>query len=275
MNKNDDGRDYVLIIGSMKCGTSSLYTSLVRHPEICPCTKKEPEFFTFDTKHDFPYEQLWEFDSQRHRYVIEASTGYTKFPMRTSVPQRIKSYGIDPHMIYIVRDPFARIESDFNFAMPQKWFDPELAITDERYLCKSDYFLQLEEFRKVFGKEKLLLVDFDEFAASPNEHTNSIFKSLGLSSMQFEKQTEKKNVTRKLTYAERRIYSSRKLNSFFWSMPRIARGALRQALIQLSSPSPKRKLTEDERFVIHKKLAPNMLKFQEDYGFDISKWGFS
>ena len=94
MNKNDDGRDYVLIIGSMKCGTSSLYTSLVRHPEICPCTKKEPEFFTFDTKHDFPYEQLWEFDSQRHRYVIEASTGYTKFPMRTSVPQRIKSYGL-------------------------------------------------------------------------------------------------------------------------------------------------------------------------------------
>ena len=275
MNEIEETPSYLMIIGAMKCGTSSLYINLIRHPDICPCIKKEPEYFTFDTEHESPYENLWQFDPQRHRFVIEASTGYTKFPLRTSVPQRIKSYGIDPHMIYIVRDPFARIESDFNFAMPQKWFDPELAITDERYLCKSDYFLQLEEFRKVFGKEKLLLVDFDEFAASPNEHTNSIFKSLGLSSMQFEKQTEKKNVTRKLTYAERRIYSSRKLNSFFWSMPRIARGALRQALIQLSSPSPKRKLTEDERFVIHKKLAPNMLKFQEDYGFDISKWGFS
>src|ERR1700757_1899826 len=36
---------YVIIIGAMNCGTSSLYTYLAEHPEICPCITKEPEFF--------------------------------------------------------------------------------------------------------------------------------------------------------------------------------------------------------------------------------------
>lgn len=34
------------IIGERKCGTSSLYRYLLDHPNVLPCQKKEPQFFT-------------------------------------------------------------------------------------------------------------------------------------------------------------------------------------------------------------------------------------
>lgn len=36
---------YLLIIGAMKCGTSSLYDYLSGHPQLCPALIKEPEYF--------------------------------------------------------------------------------------------------------------------------------------------------------------------------------------------------------------------------------------
>ena len=43
-------KNFALIIGAMKCGTTSLFYYLSQHPEICSCREKEPEFFTNDAK---------------------------------------------------------------------------------------------------------------------------------------------------------------------------------------------------------------------------------
>ena len=42
--------------------------------------------------------------------------------------KKMKDYGISPYFIYIVRDPFERIESDYNYSLNQK-------IT-EKFKCK-------------------------------------------------------------------------------------------------------------------------------------------
>jgi hypothetical protein len=42
---------YAIIIGSMKCGTTSLYNYLQGHPEIYPSITKEPAFFTENHPH--------------------------------------------------------------------------------------------------------------------------------------------------------------------------------------------------------------------------------
>lgn len=93
---------YLLIIGSMKCGTSSLFSYLSGHPEICHSRKKEPEFFS---KNKAPqlnkekYSDLWQFDKNVHKYVTEASTGYTKYPTKVDIPKRILDFGIRPKFI--------------------------------------------------------------------------------------------------------------------------------------------------------------------------------
>jgi len=68
----------------MKCGTSSLYSDFAKHPDDLPCITKEPEFFSEHQKHCYNgvtnYEDLWNFDPGVHRFALEVSTGYTKYP---------------------------------------------------------------------------------------------------------------------------------------------------------------------------------------------------
>ena len=131
---------YVIIIGAMKSGTTSLYSYLVQHPEICECRIKEPEYFTQHQSHgvqEKKYEELWNFDETVHRYVLESSTGYTKYPLEKDIPAKISEYGIKPWFIYILRDPFERIESHFNAGR----FNPEWkhSILDEHLISVSNY----------------------------------------------------------------------------------------------------------------------------------------
>src|SRR5262249_47769756 len=103
---------YVMIIGAMKSGTSSLYHYLTQHPEICACVKKEPEFFSAHQLHRYQnvsdYQDLWTFNPAVHRLALEASTGYTKYPEEIDVPRKIHDYGLRPKFIYLVRNPFER-----------------------------------------------------------------------------------------------------------------------------------------------------------------------
>ena len=39
---------YILIIGAMKSGTTSLFATLAQHPQIAPAHPKEPGFFAFE-----------------------------------------------------------------------------------------------------------------------------------------------------------------------------------------------------------------------------------
>jgi len=131
---------YVMIIGAMKCGTTTLYWHLSQHPNICPCITKEPEYFSERQRHKISVEQysdLWEFKSDQHKYVLEASTGYTKYPYESNVTKNIKKFGISPIFIYIVRNPFERIESQYNFSLNRKWFNPR-----KKLLIKSLYICQ-------------------------------------------------------------------------------------------------------------------------------------
>ena len=93
---------YVLIIGAMRCGTTSLYTYLQGHPAICPAITKESEFFSEHQFHGVSvgnYCDLWTFDDTIHKYALEASTGYAKYPAEPNVARNIFFYGISPKFI--------------------------------------------------------------------------------------------------------------------------------------------------------------------------------
>lgn len=40
--------NFAVIIGCMKCGTTSLFYYLSQHPQIAACNPKEPNFFADD-----------------------------------------------------------------------------------------------------------------------------------------------------------------------------------------------------------------------------------
>src|SRR6187399_1055850 len=44
-----DPNHYLIIGGSTKCGTTSVFNYFEFHPEVCPCIMKESRFFWSDT----------------------------------------------------------------------------------------------------------------------------------------------------------------------------------------------------------------------------------
>ena len=83
---------HAMIIGAMKCGTGSLYSYLSGHPQICPAITKEPEFFSENQGHGVEienYKDLFFYDDSIHKYTLDGSTGYTKYPSEPNVPKNI------------------------------------------------------------------------------------------------------------------------------------------------------------------------------------------
>ena len=61
-----------LILGGMKCGSTSLYDYLVTHPQVAQCRVKEPNFFSVPKgRGSEHYAALWRgFDPARHRVAL-------------------------------------------------------------------------------------------------------------------------------------------------------------------------------------------------------------
>lgn len=101
-----------IIIGAMKCGTTSLHFYLNQHPQIFMSQKKELNFFS--RYWDFGVD--WyssKFPNKENMICGEASPSYSKFQVWPNVPQRI--HAIIPHakIIYLVRNPIERIRSQY------------------------------------------------------------------------------------------------------------------------------------------------------------------
>lgn len=263
---------YALIIGSMKCATTSLFAYLAEHPEIAPSIVKEPEYFSRHQGHRHPvgrYEDLWpDFDPGRHRYAMEGSTGYTKFFERGAAAT-IAAYGIRPKLLYIVRNPFDRIESHYNFMLQ----DPawRFGITDPSLVQTSNYWLFADEFARTFGRENLAVLEYETLSRDPRAAVNAACDFLGLSRLETLAAPEARNVTElPRSDLERRL--RRLLPGLGGGAPEALKAPVRRVLAALRPD--KSKLTAAERARVKAALAPDMARFGAGFGIDVGKWGF-
>ena len=162
---------FVLIIGAMKSGTTSLFDLLKQHPEIAACNHKEPDFFTtVDDPADNwdKYLDLWGWVPGRHKIAMEASTSYTKAPLIEGIPKKIsKSPSNNFKFIYMMRDPIKRISSQIRHAIYEGWgksLDDEFS---DDLIYFSQYAMQLDKYLELFPKDKFLLLTLEEFKNDP------------------------------------------------------------------------------------------------------------
>jgi len=168
---------YALIVGAMKCGTTSLFDYLSQHPEISPCKQKEPHFFSKSSNFErgFSYYQsLWNWNPKRHKFALEATPGYSKVTHRDSAnaAENIRQTQIENQLnfkfIYIMRDPWERIESQcIHDALKSNFNQSEISTVEPRIIDASKYALQIKEFYDRFPAEDILLVNFEELKANP------------------------------------------------------------------------------------------------------------
>ena len=170
----------LIIIGAMKCGTTSLFHYLTQHPLIMPARDKEPHFFSEDTvfKRGFDwYDMLW---PQRSKDFIgiEASTTYTMNPKYPRVIERLleaKSH-YDFKFIYILRHPISRLESHMRHLISGGHVNHTDLVDD--YIWYSEYARQVKPFFENFGKDKVHLMLLEDLKSCPEREMSEDLRFL-------------------------------------------------------------------------------------------------
>jgi hypothetical protein len=173
----------LFIIGAMKSGTSSLKEYLGCHPDIFMSQVKEPMHFSREENWSHGNEKYLKLfaDATNETYVGEASTEYTKLPFREGVAKRLYDFNSSARLLYLMRDPFNRIVSQYKHMVKEgqekrSLSDAIKSFSD--YLTNSYYAYQLRPYLELFEREAMFIDTFEAMIESPEDFCKRIFRWL-------------------------------------------------------------------------------------------------
>jgi hypothetical protein len=173
-----------VIIGAMKCATTTLYEQLKKQPGIFMPDLKEPNFFSDEEQYSKGlewYSNLFE-GASLNDLLGEASTHYTKSRTYPNTISRIEDCLTNPKFIYVIRNPIDRLISQYI----HEWTEGKIKVDINEAIKKhpelieySCYAKQIAPYTKSYGKESILLVSFEDIKNSPQSVLNNICNFIG------------------------------------------------------------------------------------------------
>jgi hypothetical protein len=189
----------LIVIGGLKCGTTSLHHYLNLHPEVSMSRPKELNFFVDELN--------WELGADWYRAHFdrgaaargETSPHYTSRPRFEGVAERMaETLGPQARVIYMVRQPVDRLLSHYLHNVGGGYEDRplEAAIADPQsaYVQRSLYAFQLEPYLEAFGADRVLIVGREELGREREKTMRAVFEFAGVdpdfTSPEFQRQWE-------------------------------------------------------------------------------------
>jgi len=187
-----------IIIGSQRCGTTSLYTYLAEHPQILTPIKKEMDFFSWHFHRGIDwYLAHFPLMPQGGEFVTgEASPSY--FDCREA-PKRLYSAFPEAKLIVLLRNPVDRAISHFYRLKGLNWEGRSLdrAISDEierlnqnpeyiigeepgNYLARGRYIEFIKNWLDFFPRKQLLILKSEDFYAGAAATVKQVLEFLDL-----------------------------------------------------------------------------------------------
>jgi len=175
-----------IVIGAMKCGTTSLYYVLGAHPEIEMSDRKETDFFVRENNYgkgrDW-YEQRFPAAGQARG---ECSPNYTKAHLFSGVARRMHALVPDVRLVYVVRDPIERMISHYvgsrASGREDRPFAEAVTSPGNNYVHTSQYFRQLSPYREHFDDEQIWVGALEGFAEAPAAVLRDLHRFIGVDS---------------------------------------------------------------------------------------------
>jgi hypothetical protein len=203
-----------LIVGSQRCGTTSMMKTLAQHPSVVPAVFHKGVHY-FDMNHHrgpawylghFPLARAAQRTAGRLAITGESSPYYMFQPL---APERIAADLPGVRLIVLLRDPVERAYSahtherargfeteEFTRALELEpgriageaeklRADPRYASHCWRhnaYVTRGQYIEQLEHLESLFGRERLCIVDSQDFFDDPEPAFAEVERFLGLPS---------------------------------------------------------------------------------------------
>ena len=180
-----------MILGAMRCGTTSLYDYLVQHPRVCPALTKELHFFTEHYSRGLRW-YLAQFPPVGSRGLLtgEASADYID---STLAADRILRHFPRTRFIVLLRDPVERTISHFQMYRRLGLESGEIEATlldavdaadsgssPGEYVQRSIYVRSLRQWFERFPRDQFLVLPSERLFTSPALAMEQVFGFLGL-----------------------------------------------------------------------------------------------
>ncbi|MEG4112181.1 MULTISPECIES: tetratricopeptide repeat protein [unclassified Microcoleus] len=187
-----------IIIGSQRCGTTSLYTYLSKHPQILTPIKKEMDFFSwhFDRGIDWYLAHFPPMPQGEQFVTGEASPSYFDC---WEAPERLYRLFPEAKLIVLLRNPVDRAISQFYRLTGLNWEarsldqvisdeverlnqNPEYIIGEEpgNYLARGRYIEFIKNWLAFFPREQLLILKSEDFYAGAAAIVQQVLEFLDL-----------------------------------------------------------------------------------------------
>jgi len=208
-----------LIIGAQRCGTTSLYNYINKHPNVLPAFRKEVHFFDNSYEKGLNWYRAhfshkwyqWNLERKYDQSLItgEASPYYLFYP---HVPERVFETLPDIKLIVILRNPIDRAYSHYhhevNIGVENLSFknalrrerenidkETQKIISDPHtknffyqhytYLSKGFYINQLPRWLKLFNKNSILILNLKNLERDTHKTMCLLTRFLNLPDYQF------------------------------------------------------------------------------------------
>jgi len=206
----------VLVVGAMRCGTSSLYRTLGAHPSVVPSLRKEIGYFSVDhARGENWYRAHFPTVATRAAYALLGRSLLTfectpDYLLSQHAPRRAKALLPDAKIIVLLRDPVERAFSHYKHIVAHKTetlsFKDALAAEDERIRRELDdetrspdapmgkhllrfslrrrghYKEQLARWLEHYDGSRVLVADADGFFSNPAALFDRVLSFVGLPS---------------------------------------------------------------------------------------------
>lgn len=267
-------KEFALIIGAMKCGTTSLFRHLAQHPQIAASTPKELHYFSRDDLYNRGWEwylSRWNWDPGRHKIALEASPSYTAMPGRPNAAVRIKKTTASFRFIYLMRDPIERVESHFAHAVRQGKMRELTGDVPADWIARSKYAMQIGAFHECFPAERILLLHFDDLRRRPDELVRRVCRFLEVDhDFALKGLGTAHNVSRRDHPAYSRLTRSAVARMMARLIPLRFKQGIRNALTKKLDVDTR--LSAAQRQFVARELVDDVKRLRDTYGFDISRW---
>ncbi|MBS4203244.1 sulfotransferase domain-containing protein [Lederbergia citrea] len=194
-----------LIIGAMKCGTTTLYKNLVKHSSIVSAKRKELHFFDKEDeyskgidsyKNNFPLLNKKKLINKPNLVTGEATPRYLFIP---EVPERVFNAMPNVKLIVLLRNPVDRAYSHYHHFKRRELekltfeeaIDKELngiiePNINRTYLARGNYVDQLKRWMDFFPREQFLILESENYYRNPRIGINQVCQFLDLPEWNFE-----------------------------------------------------------------------------------------
>jgi hypothetical protein len=175
----------LVVIGGLKCGTTSLHHYLNLHPQIGMSRPKELNFFVEELNWELGVDWYRSHFPAEPAVRGETSPHYTNRPRFEGVAGRMRdTLGPEAGVVYMVRHPIDRLLSHYLHNVGGGYEDRELAdaVADPEtaYVQRGLYAFQLEPYLDAFERDRILIVSREELGADRDATVRRVFEFAGV-----------------------------------------------------------------------------------------------